>query len=145
MDDAGKSVVEYGIHGLDLRSTDGTSEIFVDGGNARHSQYIHRVHIKNLTAGTQYIYHCGSENGWSPEFWFVTPKQGEDWSPRFAIYGDMGNENAQSLARLQEETQRGHFDAILHVGDFAYDMNTDDASVGDAFMNQIQSVAGERK
>lgn len=36
----------------------------------------------------------------------------------------MGNENAQSLSRLQEETQRGLYDAILHVGDFAYDMNS---------------------
>lgn len=36
----------------------------------------------------------------------------------------MGNENAQSLARLQEETQRGLYDVILHVGDFAYDMDT---------------------
>lgn len=36
----------------------------------------------------------------------------------------MGNENAQSLVRLQEETQRGLYDAILHVGDFAYDMDT---------------------
>lgn len=36
----------------------------------------------------------------------------------------MGNENAQSLARLQEDTQRGMYDAILHIGDFAYDMNS---------------------
>lgn len=36
----------------------------------------------------------------------------------------MGNENAQSLARLQEEVQRNVYDAIIHVGDFAYDMDT---------------------
>lgn len=78
----------------------------------------------------------------------------------------MGNVNAQSLARLQEEVQKGHFDAILHVGDFAYNLDTvilvffslrllsflniyeiktlnlqDNARVGDAFMNQIQSIA----
>uniref|UniRef100_A0A336JZ87 Purple acid phosphatase n=1 Tax=Culicoides sonorensis TaxID=179676 RepID=A0A336JZ87_CULSO len=141
LDDAGKSIVEYGINGLILQA-EGTSERFVDGGLKKHTQYIHRVHLKNLTPDSKYIYHCGGENGWSPEFWFVTPKEGENWSPRFAIYGDMGNENAQSLSRLQEEAQRGHFDAILHVGDFAYDMNTDDGKVGDAFMNQIQSVAG---
>lgn len=34
----------------------------------------------------------------------------------FAIYGDMGNENPQSLARLQKETQVGMYDVILHVG-----------------------------
>lgn len=61
--------------------------------------------------------------GWSPQFWFRTTPEGENWSPHVALYGDMGNENAQSLARLQEETQRGLYDAILHVGDFAYDMN----------------------
>lgn len=43
-------------------------------------------------------------------------KEGTNWSPRFAVFGDMGNANAQSLARLQQETQRGHFDMILHVG-----------------------------
>ena len=69
----------------------------------------------------------------------------------------MGNENAQSLVRLQEETQRGMYDAILHVGDFAYDMDTvrwnivcnrginlivqDDGLIGDAYMRQIESIA----
>lgn len=57
-------------------------------------------------------------------FYFHTPPTRDDWQPHLAIYGDMGNENAQSLGRLQEETQRGLYDAILHVGDFAYDMDT---------------------
>lgn len=50
--------------------------------------------------------------------------EGTQWAPRFAIFGDMGNENAQSIPRLQEETVLGFYDAILHVGDFAYDMST---------------------
>lgn len=62
--------------------------------------------------------------GWSNEFWFKTPPSDDVWQPSLVIYGDMGNENAQSLARLQEETQRGLYDAVLHVGDFAYDMNS---------------------
>lgn len=53
----------------------------------------------------------------------------------------MGNENAQSLSRLQQETHRGWYDAAIHVGDFAYDMHTDNARVGDEFMRQIESVA----
>ncbi len=39
-----------------------------------------------------------------------------DFVVRMAVYGDMGKDNAQSMARLQEETQLGHFDLILHVG-----------------------------
>jgi len=53
----------------------------------------------------------------------------------------MGNENAQSMGRLQQDTERGMYDAIIHVGDFAYDMDTSNAAVGDAFMRQIESVA----
>lgn len=49
-------------------------------------------------------------------------KDGQDWSPKFAVYGDMGTENAQSLPRLLKESQAGMYDAVLHIGDFAYDM-----------------------
>ncbi len=45
-------------------------------------------------------------------------------SSRFAVFGDFGNDNAQSLPRIQQEVQRGRIDAILHVGDMAYDMDT---------------------
>jgi acid phosphatase type 7 len=47
-----------------------------------------------------------------------------EFAPSFAVFGDMGNVNAQSLTRLQEDTIMGFYDAILHVGDFAYDMHT---------------------
>jgi acid phosphatase type 7 len=51
-------------------------------------------------------------------------KIGSNWSPRLALFGDLGNANSQSLPFLQEETINNHFDAILHVGDFAYNMDT---------------------
>lgn len=46
MDDVGTdgSVVEYGINGFAL-SAYGTTEKFVDGGPAQHTQYIHRVNM----------------------------------------------------------------------------------------------------
>lgn len=136
------SVVEFGIGDLNSSSV-GDSEVFVDGGKKRHTQYIHRATLTGLQPNTVYIYHCGSSLGWSPEFWFKTvPRDGdESWQPSLAVFGDMGNENAQSLTRLQEETQRGMYDAILHVGDFAYDMDSKNAKVGDAFMRQIEAIA----
>jgi len=51
-------------------------------------------------------------------------KAGTSWSPRIVVFGDMGNENAQSLPRLEQEAARNKFDAIIHNGDFAYDMDT---------------------
>ncbi|RZC32767.1 iron/zinc purple acid phosphatase-like protein, partial [Asbolus verrucosus] len=138
--DTPQSTVEYGIGGYILTAR-GHSKLFVDGGSEKHTQYIHRVLLENLTPDSHYVYHCGSELGWSEQFWFKTPPPAERWQPRLVIFGDMGNENAQSLARLQEETQRGMYDAALHVGDFAYDMDSENAQVGDQFMRQIQAIA----
>ena len=61
-------------------------------------------------------YHCGGYDGWSAVFSFKTFKSGVKWSPRLALYGDLGVVNGKSLSYLQDETQQGHFDAILHVG-----------------------------
>lgn len=65
-------------------------------------------------------YHCGGWDGWSAVFSFKTFKSGVDWSPRLAVFGDLGSVNAKSLSYLQEETQMGHFDGILHVGEFNF-------------------------
>lgn len=140
LDDPGESIVEYGINGFALTAT-GKSELFIDGGNEKHSLFIHKVVLKDLEPESKFIYHCGSSLGWSAVFFFNTFPAGSDWKPRIVLFGDMGNENAQSLPRLQEETQRGYYDAIIHVGDFAYDMNTDNARVGDEFMTQIENIA----
>ncbi|XP_019768604.2 acid phosphatase type 7 [Dendroctonus ponderosae] len=134
------SIVEYGIGGL-INTATGQSRLFVDGGPEKHSQYIHRVVLSDLAPDSRYEYHCGGSDGWSDLFWFKTLPSGDDWSPHLVIYGDMGNDNAQSLTRLQEETQRGLYDAVLHIGDFAYDMDSDNGYVGDEFMRQIEPIA----
>lgn len=56
--------------------------------------------------------------GWSAKFSFRTIL--EENRKSFAVYGDLGVVNAQSLERLQREAQLDFYDAILHVGDFAY-------------------------
>ncbi|KAG9336512.1 hypothetical protein JZ751_002859 [Albula glossodonta] len=138
-----ESLVEYSMWGgklFDLKAK-GTSTIFEDGGSEKRKLYIHRVTLLDLRPGSAYVYHCGSEAGWSDIFYFTALNESTTWNPRFALFGDMGNENPQSLARLQKETQIGMYDAILHIGDFAYDMDEDNARIGDEFMRQIQSIA----
>ncbi|CAG0881669.1 unnamed protein product [Cyprideis torosa] len=144
-------MVEYGPHSLIVDYEDkpsfltmkatGYSTLFVDSGQEKRQQYIHRVSLKNLLPGGSYLYHVGSKEGWSSLFVMKVPLNGTNWSPRFAIYGDLGAENAQSLPRLQEEVQAGMYDAIIHVGDFAYDMDWDNGRVGDKFMRLIEPIA----
>ena len=59
------------------------------------------VFFKNTSIGYFYVvYHCGSDQGWSDLFWFRTYDSfGPNWSPSVALFGDMGNANAQSLPR----------------------------------------------
>lgn len=104
--------------------------------------YIHQVLMTGLIPGQQYRYRCGSPiYGWSNVYFFKSMPEGQDWSPKFAVFGDMGSDNAQSLPRLLDESKKGYYDAILHIGDFAYDMDNDDGRVGDSFMNKIQPIA----
>ncbi|XP_069679838.1 acid phosphatase type 7-like [Periplaneta americana] len=140
VNDTQESIVEYGIDGL-LLTARGSSTVFVSGGTENRTQYIHRVKLPNLTPGSKYSYHCGSSKGWSSEFWFTTPPNDPDWVPQLAVYGDLGNENGRSIPQLQDEVQRGFYDAILHIGDFAYDMDWENGRVGDDFMNKIQPIA----
>lgn len=134
--------------GLDPRHLDltltGSQELFIDGGPEHRRQFIHRVVVNGsgLTPLTAYYYRVGSPNyGWSDLFWFKTYPKGQDWSSRLAIYGDLGNVNGVSLPQLQEDTQQGLYDMIIHVGDFAYDMDWENGRRGDEFMRQIEPIA----
>uniref|UniRef100_A0A8C6U6V2 Purple acid phosphatase n=1 Tax=Neogobius melanostomus TaxID=47308 RepID=A0A8C6U6V2_9GOBI len=137
------STVEYGLLGGRLfdMSARGNSTLFVDSGDEKRQMYIHRVILTDLKPVATYVYHCGSDEGWSDVFYFTALNDSALFSPKFALYGDLGNENPQSLARLQKDTQLGMYDVILHIGDFAYDMHEDNARIGDEFMRQIQSIA----
>uniref|UniRef100_A0A8C7XRB4 Purple acid phosphatase n=1 Tax=Oryzias sinensis TaxID=183150 RepID=A0A8C7XRB4_9TELE len=138
-----ESTVEYGLLGGRMFEliAKGSSTLFVDSGKEKRKMFIHRVTIIGLKPAATYVYHCGSDEGWSDVFSFTALNDSSSFSPRFALYGDLGNENPQSLSRLQKDTQMGMYDVILHIGDFAYDMHEDNARIGDEFMRQIQSIA----
>ncbi|XP_033169460.1 acid phosphatase type 7 isoform X3 [Drosophila mauritiana] len=141
-DNTNESICEFGIDGMHQRVKAAQMPTkFVDGGAKKATQYIHRVTLSHLKPNSTYLYHCGSELGWSATYWFRTRFDHADWSPSLAIYGDMGVVNAASLPALQRETQSGQYDAIIHVGDFAYDMDWENGEVGDEFMRQVETIA----
>ncbi|XP_074075110.1 acid phosphatase type 7 [Macrotis lagotis] len=137
------SEVQFGLQigGILPLRAQGFSSPFVDGGILRRKLYMHRVTLRGLLPGVQYVYRCGSNQGWSRRFRFRALRFGPNWSPRLAVFGDMGADNPQSLPRLRRETLQGMYDVVLHVGDFAYNMDQDNARVGDTFMRMIEPVA----
>ncbi|ESO96417.1 hypothetical protein LOTGIDRAFT_150028 [Lottia gigantea] len=139
--DTVESIVVYGIDNLESgNETIGTSSKFVDA-TGKNVQYLHHVTLSGLKPATKYTYICGSKGQWSPVYTFTTMKAGNDWSPRFVFYGDLGFINSQSVPRLDKDIQNGMYDVALHVGDFAYNLDTYSGTTGDNFMNIIQPVA----
>ena len=56
------------------------------------------------------------------------------------VYGDMGKEGGSpSLPLLYKEAASGEYTAVLHVGDFAYDLDSDGGEVG-AFFVCVKAV-----
>ena len=70
------------------------------------------------------MYRCGNNKTWSDFYWFTLPNRGITASPQIALFGDMGFENAVTLKYLEKDVQQGMYDAIFHVGDFGYDLNS---------------------
>ena len=56
----------------------------------------------------------------------------QNWSPELLVYGDMGRHGgAESLPALIEEVASSNYAAILHIGDFAYDLDSQGGVVRD--------------
>ncbi|KAF6770286.1 hypothetical protein AHF37_11473, partial [Paragonimus kellicotti] len=118
------SIVKYSS-GVESQEAYGFQVKFVDGGSEKREFYIHRVFLKSLKPNTIYYYICGSNAGWSQTFTFRVLPDHPNWSPRLAVFGDMGITNNVALPELiREAKELDSFDVILHVGDFAYNMDT---------------------
>jgi len=130
------SNVQYGLSNTTLSTTVvGTQTKFTDDS---YVAYIHDVLLTGLADNTRYYYRVGSNSdAWSKVFTFKTKTK----NITYAIYGDLGYVNDNAIAQLTAEVEDGVYDQILHVGDFAYDFQDSNGTVGDNFMNQIQPVA----
>ncbi|KAA0150474.1 hypothetical protein FNF29_05277 [Cafeteria roenbergensis] len=137
---AADTILRFGEAGKPMTSiANGTSTPFDEP-----VQFIHRAAATGLRAGTTYSYVVGSPaGGWSNVSTMTTapvPGSPEAGALVFAVYGDMGLDNERSLAWLVKDVEAGAFDAVLHVGDLGYDLDSDGGLRGDAFMNSIAPI-----
>lgn len=122
---AADTILRFGEAGKPMTSiANGTSTPFDEP-----VQFIHRAAATGLRAGTTYSYVVGSPaGGWSNVSTMTTapvPGSPEAGALVFAVYGDMGLDNERSLAWLVKDVEAGAFDAVLHVGDLGYDLDSD--------------------
>ena len=119
---------------------------FLDTQHEKRNYTMHIATMKGLLPNTDYFYSVQAANGArSQTFRFRSNSDAFALQTRgpmtYAVYGDMGDFNAQSLPSLKKAANARALDMVLHVGDFAYDMDSDNGRNGDAFMRDIQELA----
>jgi len=95
---------------------------------------LHFVKFGALKPRQKYFYKVKSDtSAWSATFSFRAPyATGET---RVASYGDMGHSQHNCMGNVYQDCLDGKIDAILHMGDHAYDMGQGGDKRGDAYMN----------
>ena len=109
--------------------TTGEVHLFTDCGSQHIQRTIHEVHVTNLNASTTYYYQVGDPHlGYSDIFSFTTGPDAETLSDslphHFIFFGDMGNENSQACAPATEMVLEGDINAVFHVGDMVFTLET---------------------
>uniref|UniRef100_A0A0N4ZQH4 Purple acid phosphatase n=1 Tax=Parastrongyloides trichosuri TaxID=131310 RepID=A0A0N4ZQH4_PARTI len=131
-------IVKYGTSNVSLTNTvTGSFTVFIYNGIVR---YMYKATASNLQFNTRYYYQVGSEEGLSQIFSFKTFPQGNDIQLRICIFGDLGIENDISMLPLRTAGLRGDFDMIVHVGDLAYDLHSNDGKLGDEYMELMEPL-----
>jgi len=59
----------------------------------------------------------------------------------YAVYGDLGFDDAHSFPQITKDFDAGRFQMVLHIGDIAYDLGGHSSDRGDEFMSMIEHIA----
>lgn len=96
----------------------------------------------DLVPGQPVWYQVGSDmDGWSATFKVFPIPARENQGEIFCVFGDFGLANDVSMDAIIADANTGVFDSVLHVGDWAYDFQSNSSFTGNSFMNLIQGYA----
>lgn len=102
--------------------------------------YLFRAELCNLSPDTLYYYYIFNKFHFGLTRYFNIPPNGTNWSPSFILFGDLGVESHIHTV-LADEIRNGKYSAMFHVGDFAYDLESQGGKTGDDFMDIIEDYA----
>ena len=134
-------------------SASGTVREFVDSGSQRTTRYVHAATLRGLAPGVRYEYQVGdaSLDKWSATFWFTSRRNAKQLAEkntpplRLIALCDIGFKRSELVLKLLANEVHGAGktppDAFVQCGDFAYDLDSDDGTVGDDFLAAMEPIA----
>ena len=147
----GATTVQFGLSKTALTQTATGSCFKFNLGSGILQQSHHVAYMQPLAASTKYYYKVGDGTTWSSIYFFKTAPDAVTISTvlpqKFLVYGDMGSSasppagSTTVLPWVTAEVHRSRIDMILHIGDFAYDMDSNNGQNGRLFMNDIQNAS----
>ena len=118
----------------------GVTNFWTQVGSERAYSF-HFVPFTGLAPATTYFYRATSGAAgaqWSAVYSFTTRDPGAPL--RFAIFGDMGVYPVNNMELLANASEQGAISFVVHMGDHAYQMSSDDGARGDAYMIAWEAV-----
>jgi calcineurin-like phosphoesterase family protein len=131
------------------RALAGSCNEFLNEPDQPDSRKLHAcwAEMLNLKPDTKYRYRVASFlYDYSDYYYFKSKRDFKaDSTARFLVYGDfgIGPQVDDTIAMLIEETYNYQHDAVLHLGDLAYDLNSKNGTVGDIFFETIKPIASK--
>jgi len=106
-----------------------------------YESYLNVAVLEQLERGMEYCYDVGDlySEEFSNRFCFQVPATDEH---RVAVFGDLGAHNDVILEQLAIDQVQDKIDAVIHVGDLAYNLDWEHGKIGDDFEHKIETIAG---
>jgi UDP-2,3-diacylglucosamine pyrophosphatase LpxH len=127
---------------------------FLHGFMPYQYQYIYHAEIPGLRKECTYEYTIGNGIFWRESKFFSgrTPHYNQpfdredlEYQPALLVIGDMGAGNYSQYTRqmMEAEAHAGSYDFSIHLGDISYNLEDMGGTVGNQFMDEIESFASE--
>ena len=114
--------------------------------SSHRSHLARQATLRGLQPGASYAYRVGGGDpfSWSPRFVLRAPRPRDDNVPlrllAFCDAGEVDEARGAALDAAALDAETAQYDALLHCGDFAYDLDSDHGKQGDRFLDSMQPL-----
>uniref|UniRef100_A0A0B7ASY5 Purple acid phosphatase n=1 Tax=Arion vulgaris TaxID=1028688 RepID=A0A0B7ASY5_9EUPU len=131
--------VKYGSGPFTLTSSkSGESRLLNVARNTSDQQVIHQVILEALSPGTLYYYMPVSGDTSAGPYFFQTPHN-QNEEVQLMVFSDVST-SSPAINSLVQEALTGKYSALLHLGNIAMNLSTENGANGDRYMTLMEQA-----